>query len=117
MIEFTIPLNVTEEYGLNRFYSGTHWSRRRETAEFIHMLVWSQLKRQKVRKEILKRPVSITFSYNARLDCSNYAILNKMIEDALKGYLILDDSRKHVQSITTKFWDGEGIRVEIYENR
>jgi Holliday junction resolvase RusA-like endonuclease len=81
----------------------------------MHMLVRAELARQRIRKHIFQRPVGLTFSYNARLDCSNYGYITKLIEDALKGYFIKDDSRKYVHYILQQFWDGDGIKVEIRE--
>ena len=115
MIEFVIPLKVTGEYGLNKIYAGVHWSKRKKQAEYIHTLVRAELMHQRIKRRIFERPVGLTFSYNARLDCSNYGYITKLIEDALKGYFIEDDSRKYVKSITQQFWDGDGIKIEIVE--
>ena len=115
MIEFEINLKVTGEYGLNKIYAGVHWSKRKRQAEEIHALVRSELARQRIRKRIFEKPVRLKFYYNSRLDISNHGYITKMLEDALKGYFIADDSRKYVRGITQEFWGGDGILVRIEE--
>ena len=40
-----------------------------------------------------------------------------MIIDGLKGYLIVDDSKKYVVSLTQRFYSGDGITIEIEEEK
>lgn len=110
-----IPLKVTGEYGMNKIYAGVHWSKRKKQAEEIHALVRCELQRQKIPRKPFEKPVEIIFKYNSRLDVSNHGYLSKLIEDALKGYLIVDDSRKYVRRFVQEFWDGDGILVEVRE--
>ena len=112
---FVLPLKVTGEYGMNRIYAGVHWSKRKKQAEEIHALVRCELYRQKIPRKAFENPVEIIFKYNSRLDISNHGYLSKLIEDALKGYLIVDDSRKYVRRFVQEFWDGDGILVEVRE--
>ena len=49
------------------------------------------------------------------MDCSNHAYMGKMIEDALKGWIIEDDSRKYVKEITHGFHSGKFIFVRLEE--
>ena len=115
MTEFVIDFHVTGEYGMNKIYAGVHWTKRQRQANFIHLLVRSELQRQKVRKHIYKKRVRLEFYYNTRLDVSNHGYITKLIEDSLKGYFFIDDSRKYVKAISQEFWDGEGIKVIIKE--
>lgn len=100
---------------MNKIYAGVHWSKRKKQAEEIHALVRYELYRQKIPRKPFEKPVEIIFKYNSRLDVSNHGYLSKLIEDALKGYLIVDDSRKYVKRIVQEFWDGDGICVEVRE--
>ena len=104
-----------KQYGLNALYSGKHWAVRREDANYWHSTVRAELMRQNVPQRASVKPVSITFYWNDRMDCSNHAYIAKMTEDALKGWLIQDDSRRFVKRITNEFWDGDCIKVEVKE--
>ena len=115
MIKFHIDLKVTGAYGLNKWYSGTHWTKRKKTADEIHQLVLVSMLQQKVKRKIFKEPVEILFKYNSKLDIDNHSVLSKMIIDGVKGYLIEDDNRKYVKRIVQEFYDGEGVEVEIKE--
>jgi hypothetical protein len=64
---------------------------------------------------MLRSPVVITFYYNDNLDLSNLACIAKMIEDALKGLIIEDDSGKHVKGIEHYFHGEDFIRVVVRE--
>ena len=68
---------------------------------------------QGIKKHPFDCPVDIELYYNSKLDCSNHAYLTKMIEDALKGHVIKDDTKKYVKSIKQSFWDGEGVKVVV----
>lgn len=114
-MEFIVDLKVTGEWGLNKIYSGVHWAQRKKQADHIHALVRSELMRQGIRPRIITGPVELWLWYNSRLDVTNHGYLTKLIEDALKGYVIEDDSRKYVKGVYQGFWDGEGIKVEIKE--
>jgi hypothetical protein len=121
-ISFTIPYPSTKagktdwnrRYGLNPYYSGKHWSERKKDAEYWHYLVRSELRKLE-KRSMLRSPVVITFYYNDNLDLSNHAAMAKMIEDALKGVIIEDDSRKHVKGIEHYFHGEDFIRVVIKE--
>ena len=115
MIKFTIDFKVTGEYGINKLYSGVHWTVRKRQADFIHSLVQTTLYANKVPKKAFTKPVKVTISYNSKLDIDNHSYLSKLIIDGLKGYLIEDDKRKYMVSLEQKFWDGEGILVEVEE--
>lgn len=115
MIKFEIPFKVTGEYGMNKIYAGIHWAKRKKQADEIHMLAWSELRRQKIPKKIFEKPVVITIFYNSNLDIDNHGYLTKMLIDGLKGYLIVDDDKKHVDELRQKFHSGKSILIEIEE--
>ena len=110
-IRLPYPANVSQ-YGLNKYYAGTHWSVRDKDAKYWHELVeyetpWN--------RPPLKSPVRIIFFWNDRLDLSNHAVMAKYIEDGIKKRIIKDDSRKHVQEIVHRFYNEKVITVVIEE--
>lgn len=119
-VSFTIPYPPQKQrsaffrrYGLNAYYTGKHWAQRKKDAEELHELTVLSMKRAKIRKEPLPFAVELRFRFNDRLDCSNHAIIVKIVEDAMKGWIIKDDSRRYVKSITTEFYNGDSIEVSI----
>lgn len=115
-MEFYIdyPSKISE-YGMNAIYAGKHWTKRKRDAEYWHMLVINSLRQQGVHRGVFIRPVAITIFWDDRLDIDNHAYMGKMIVDALKGYLIEDDSRKYFKRITHDFHNEKLIKVEIKE--
>lgn len=116
MIRFVIDFKVTSKYGMNKLYAGVHWAVRKKQADFIHSLVQTTLYVNKIPKKLFKKPVKVSISYNSRLDIDNHGYLSKLIVDAMKGYLITDDTRKYFVRLEQKFWEGEGILVEVNED-
>ena len=118
-IEIKIPYprvkSPSRSFGLNAIYAGKHWKARQADAKFWHQLVHSELARQGIRKQVFKNPVRISFFWNDKLDCSNHAYMGKMIEDALKGWLIEDDSRKYVEGIYHGFHQEKFIFIRVEE--
>lgn len=104
-----------KEYGMNAYYAGKHWSRRKQDAEYWHLLARSALNRQEVRRTPFEKPVVITILWNDRLDIDNHAVMGKMIVDALKGRLINDDNRRWVKGVCHFFHDEDYILVKIGE--
>ena len=105
----------SKEYGMNAYYAGKHCSRRKEDAEYWHLLTRSALNRQEVRKTPFEKPVVITILWNDRLDIDNHAVMGKMIVDAIKGRLINDDNRRWVKGVCHFFHDEDYILVKIGE--
>lgn len=105
--------NWDRRFGLNAYYAGKRWQERKRDAEELHMIARAAMHRAGIRPMIIQGPVALTFYFDDGLDCSNHAMLVKAIEDAMKGYIIKDDSRKYVQSITMKFHGKDCIRVEV----
>ena len=104
-----------KRYGFNRFYAGVHWSERQRAAEYWHNMTRACMERAGVRKRPFDRPVVITMYFNDRQDCSNHAVMFKMIEDGMKGRLIHDDSRKWVKGNEIYFHDEDYIKVVVRE--
>ena len=106
-----------KQYSLNAYYTGKHWSVRKKDADFWHQLVHYSLCEMRAKTgqtlQMFETPVQLTFLFHDNLDCSNHAAIAKMIEDALKGVLIKDDSPKYVRSMTIGFHDEHYIRVLV----
>ena len=117
MIEFTIPYppKFAQKYGLNTYYAGVHWTTRQKRADAWHLTVLLAMHDQHINRRIFKRPVKITFYWDDRLDIDNHAVAAKMTVDALKGYLLEDDSKKHLKAVEHRFWNGGMIKIEIRE--
>ena len=104
-----------KEYGFNSYWAGKHWAKRKNDAQFWHMFTHSEMNRQHIAKNIFDKPVFITFYWNDRLDCTNHAAMAKMIEDAMKGILIHDDSRRYVKGVCSFFHEHDYILVVVRE--
>lgn len=99
------------EFSLNAYYAGKHWAVRKKDADYWHLLTVAAL--NKVPHGLINGPVEIRFYFNDKLDCSNHAAMAKMIEDALKGIVIVDDSPKYVQGMYFGFHDKPCIKVNV----
>ena len=106
-------------YSLNAYYAGKHWNERIKDAEYWHALVWESLYTNRCvgEKRLFEGPVTLSFLFNDGLDCSNHAAMAKMIEDALKGVIIKDDSPKYVKGIYVGFHDKPYISISVKEHR
>lgn len=116
-MEFYIKdYKITGIDSLNKIYSGGHYYERQNYSKGIHTLVRGQLKRQ-LPEHIHSRPVIITVSFpEDNLDIDNHSYFTKCVIDSLKGYLIVDDSRKYVKGVIQIFEPGlKNIRVRIEE--
>lgn len=101
------------EYGLNAYYAGKHWSKRKDDAALWHALTRSALSRQGLTKARVQGPVQIVYRWNDGLDIENHAAMGKMITDAMKGILFPDDNRRWVQRVVHEFHDADYIEVEV----
>lgn len=111
-IELPYPSDFGQ-YSTNRYYSGKPFPVRNRDKDVWKWIVYSALLKAKIPKRPLDYPVEIIFSFDDRLDCSNHSIVEKMIEDALKGWVLKDDTRKWVKRITTEFNDEKRLTVEV----
>lgn len=117
-VQFTIDMPNKEigQYSFNQVYKQAwHWTKRKQVADYIHKLVYCTMIKQEIPRIAFKKPVKVILSYNSRLDIDNHSFVSKLIVDGLKGYLIENDNRKYVAELDQKFWNGEGILVEIEE--
>lgn len=122
MLEFTIPYPTTpkgkavwnRQYGFNAYWAGKHWAKRKADADY-----WHELTRQAVKglPPLTDFPVVITMYFNDRMDSINHAAIFKMIEDALKGSIIPDDSRRYVCGSEIYFHDADYIKVAIKKSK
>lgn len=101
----------SQEYGLNAIYSGKHWAKRKEDADFWHMMVRAAIHKPKMFRE----PVEIRFRWDDRLDLDNHAYMRKMIIDSMRGVLIQDDSKPYVARIIDEWGNTGEIVVEVRE--
>lgn len=102
-------------YGMNAIYAGKHWSKRREDANFWHQMTVLAMRKAHCRKKPFEKPVVITYLWNDRMDLSNHAYMAKMIEDAMKGVLITDDTKKYVKGVEHYFHNAPCIKVIVQE--
>lgn len=102
-------------YGTNAIYAGKHWSKRRQDAQMWHLLTINAMNAAQIRKRPFEKPVVISFLWNDRMDISNHAYMAKMIEDAMKGRLITDDSRRWVKGICHYFHSAPYIKIIVEE--
>ena len=105
----------SSEYGMNAYYAGKHWSKRKQDAEYWHLLTRSAINRQEVRKTPFEKPVVITILWNDRLDIDNHAVMGKMIVDAIKVILINDYNRRWLKGVCHFFHTEDYILVTIKE--
>ena len=118
---FDIPYPKTKKgkaafckrFGLNAYYSGKHWTARKKDAEELHLLTVACMKKAKIRRKMVNRPVCITFLWDDRMDIDNHAAIAKAVVDAMKGYILPDDNPQFYRKVTHEFWDGGCIRVEV----
>ena len=123
MIRFTIPYPPTKKgkaafckrFGLNAYYSGKHWAQRKRDAEELHMLARAAMNRAHVKNEPFKNPVEIRFYWDDGLDADNHAVIGKVIVDAMKKAVIVNDDRRYVAKVSHEFGDGGEILVEVEE--
>lgn len=114
-IEFRIPYPSTkrqrtvwtEEYSLNKYYSGKPWTQRQKDAKFWHELTTTCLTKYKIPQQLYEIPVEIWFGWDDGWDIDNHAVVSKMITDALKGWVIKDDTRKYLKAVHHVFIDNQ----------
>lgn len=108
----TIVLPGERPASWNWYYGGTHWTKRKAEVDRVHQIVRSALTGNEIPYH---QPVDIEVIayFDVRpLDASN--ITGKLYEDALKGWLIVDDSPRYVRSMkTVSLIDKTNPRVEI----
>ncbi len=79
------------------------------------MLTREAVYRSNKHPQVFDKPVEIIAYFNDNLDCSNHASELKMIEDGLKGILIVDDNKNYVKGISMYFHGENYIKVVVKE--
>ena len=98
MQELIIPL---ETPSLNKWYSGGHWSKRKDLADLWHLIVKQEVKKQGIKSPVIY-PIRITtmthYKGKGRVkDTSNTFPANKLVEDGLvKAGILPDDTVEYV---------------------
>ena len=103
------------QYGLNAIYSGKHWTQRKKDSEYWHLITRAAMQRAKIPHKELIHPAAVTIYWNDNLDIDNHAYMGKMIVDAMKGWILHDDSRKYFTSIKHDFHSEDYILIKIEE--
>lgn len=103
MATMVIDLPNVRSPSQNEYYSTPHWTKRNGRAREIKELVWGRLLELGIRQgETCNKRIALTvvaYCTPPVLDSSNVA--GKFFEDALKGWLLEDDSIEYVESMTT----------------
>jgi hypothetical protein len=104
MGQMTIVLEGVRSPSTNEFYSTPHWSVRNRIAQGIHATVRNRLREMGIGPgETCNNRVDIEvigYFDKRPLDSSNIAA--KLFEDALKGWLIEDDSITYVRKVSSE---------------
>lgn len=91
-------------YGMNAYYSGKHWTVRKQDAEHWHKLTWyAATQATGYTPKLFDKPVIVRFYWHDGLDIDNHAVMGKMIVDGLKDLLIKDDTKKYVRAVEHYF--------------
>lgn len=114
-VQFTITEKKIGKYSLNKIYAGRHHHLRRQDADYWHRLVQAELMGQRIPHDQFTGPVKIHFEWPGRLDLDNYAYIRKMVIDAIKGWLIVDDTKRYVAELSEKPTSGNAITVTVTE--
>lgn len=94
----------------NKYYAGSHWSKRAKEAERVHWLVAEQLTGVRPFTEPVNISITAYFK-GVPQDCDN--ICAKVYIDALKGKIIKDDNPQFVESVTTRSVKAKSPKLEI----
>ena len=117
-IEFTVPYPVrksawTKRYGLNAYWSGKNHHVREADARDLEALVRLCLRQQNIPIRLFEKPVSISFWHNTGMDINNHAAVEKMIVDAIKGWVLHGDGRKYYREKHSFFHDENYMKVSV----
>lgn len=109
-MNFVVPLKMNSQWSSNTIYAGVHWTQRKKQADQVHEMVGWLVKG----KEQYLTPVEITMYFNCGLDIDNCAYVAKLIIDGLRhSGILIDDTKKYVKALSLRYWEGEGVKVEI----
>lgn len=110
---FELPMQIRSEWGMNRVYSGDHWSVRKRQATQVHLMVRSAIWKQCSSVRLFEKPVTIRILYRSRLDIDNHGYVSKLIIDGMKGVLIKDDDKRYVRELIQSFHNGDKNKVIV----
>ena len=121
-----IVLQGERPFSWNTFYSGVHWSKRKEEADRVHQLVRFEIINQRLKYEAkdyltYKTRVDIhvtAYFKNRPLDPDNIFI--KPYVDGLVGNVIEDDTREFIRIVSSQSEidkDNPRVEIEIVEAR
>lgn len=117
-VDIPYPKNkadFTKRFGLNAYWAGKHHQQRRRDADELHEMMIAALYIAHIRKKPVTYPVDVTFMWDDMLDVDNHAAMGKCFLDAMRGFVILDDSKRYVRSVKHQVWEGGRIRVIVEE--
>ena len=119
MIEFVIKYDITGKDGMNKIWSGSHWTHRAKLADKWRLLTMEAT--QKIPKRTFENPVFIEFMFESNLDIdNNHPIVKEIIDSLVKLGWIVNDTRKHVVGYSVRFkedeeFEGKGVKVKVVE--
>ena len=117
-IEFTVPYPArksawTKRYGFNAYWAGKKPCVRSADARDLETFVRLCLRQQGVPVRLCEKPGSISFWHNTRMEVDNQSAIEKMTVDAIKGWLLRNDDRRHYREKHSFFHDENYMRVVI----
>ena len=100
MIRYEILL--PDKLSLNKWYAGTHWSKRRKMADEFHWVVAAMRKECDLKPRLFPVRMTYKFYFQGRaLDTSNCAAMVKLLEDGfVKAGVLPGDGPAYVREIT-----------------
>ena len=97
----------------NTFYSGKHWTKRKEEVDRVHMLVRSQIDPD-LKQIGVPVNIRVTAFYADKRKRDSDNIAAKLYIDGLKPFVIPEDDYHHVHDVTTRAkHDPSGDKVVI----
>ena len=102
----TIELLDLPKLSLNKWYAGTHWTKRKAMKDIYRVLVGSQTKHKQT------KPCEVTYHFYFKsrpLDPSNCIAMVKLVEDCI----FPDDSYKIVRRLTLYVSKSEKDKVVV----
>lgn len=117
-MKLTITLPGERPTSWNKFYSGSHWTKRKAAKDMTRLAVRQALPPQVINGEGWPAPGPVRITVTAYMAGRLYDVDNvctKLYVDALKGWVINDDSPAHVTAVTpvVRRADKGGARVEL----
>jgi hypothetical protein len=117
-MKLTITLPGERPTSWNKFYSGSHWTKRKAAKDMTRLAVRQALPPQVINGEGWPAPGPVRITVTAYMAGRLYDVDNvctKLYVDALKGWVINDDSPAHVTAVTpvVRRVDKGGPRVEL----